>query len=530
MARKKITVEDDKVYVNGNLVRKRTDYDPVSDYYDNIQSYFATGKTNGDSHLSNVMQKMLSNAEKNIDHSAYSNLQTMKLYSDLFNETKDYLDSKKSLEADFVEYQIRKGLFDWQKEVFDDYSRHKLFFTSRRAGKSILCANLMVNHCLKGTDDIVIGDRVVKKPRCACYIGLTIQKAKDNIWQPINEIIQRCKIPTIKIDNSNYRIEFANGAYLQLLGNNSKKEREKVRGSDWSFAIIDEAQSMTGLPYLLNDVLSIIVEARHGTIILSGTGPLTRGVWSEAIEDDSGYWRKFHATLYDNPTIENPEEMLEQELRKLGGNPNNPTYKREWLGEICWDADLLIYPKLSYYDKIPEDFKPIYAYIGVDFGFRDYSAIAPILIDENENAYIVNEWKKNKVSVSDIYNELKVVVDNCKRKWNIEESNIHIVTDTNEQMVDAELYNKGLTNIELAIKHDKKYHIAIVNEAFAAGKLSVKSDGYVADEASRDSYKYDTDSKKIIFEEDKTQFHADILDAVLYAYTNYISAMNQLSD
>lgn len=486
------------------------------------------GKTDhNDNFLASWVDQEFDNLKKGLKDPDIA-IRSQKQFAEIIRETQGFFDSKKALDSDFIEYQIHKQLFDWQKKAFSDPSRHKVFFTSRRAGKSILCANLLVAHCLKGTDDIQVGDRVVKKPRCASYIGLTIQKAVSNVWIPITNLVKACRIPTIKIDNSNYRIDFSNGAYIQLLGNNSKAEREKIRGADWSMSIIDESQSMTGLPYLLDDILSPIIEARHGTLILAGTGPLQRGYWSDAIEDQTGYWKQFHATIYDNPTIENPDEILEQELRKLGGNPNNSTYKREWLGEIAWSEDLLIYPKLSYYEGLPKDFKPVYAYIGCDFGFADYSAIPVILIDEIGQAFVVSEWKKNKVSVSDIYNQLKVVVEEAQRVYHIQPDNIHIVTDTNEQMVDQELYNRGLINIELAIKHDKKYHIALLNEAFASGMLKVKKDGFIADEASRDSYKFDNDMKKIIYEEDDKVFHADILDACLYAWTNYQSAMNLL--
>ena len=486
------------------------------------------GTTNKGTWLETFVDTNLDKLKQNLAKDPTTALSAMREMGKVVKETQEFYNSKKAVDTEFTEYQIHKGLFDWQKRAFDDISRHKVFFTSRRSGKSVLCANLLVAHCLKGTDDILVGDRMVKKPRCACYIGLTIQKAVATIWIPITKLVKDCRIPTTKIDNSNYRIDFSNGSYLQLLGNSSRAEREKIRGSDWSMAIIDEAQSAIGLPYLMDDILSPIIEARRGTMILAGTGPLQRGYWSDAIEDDTGYWKQFHATLYDNPTIENPEEILADELRKLGGNPNNTTYKREWLGEISWDEDLLIYPKLSYYDELPQDFRPLYAYIGCDFGFRDYSAIPVILADEIGRAFVISEWKKNKVSVSDIYNQLKVVSEECERVYHIRPENIHIVTDTNEQMVDQELYNRGLTNIELAIKHDKKYHIALLNEALASGILSVKKDGFIADEATRDCYKYDSDLKKIIFEEDDKIYHADILDALLYAWTNYQSAINML--
>ena len=312
---------------DGTLVLQPDD-DIENLMYTAFAEKFSNGKTNQKTWISQFVDQQMDSLKQNLKKDPTVALSAMRELTRTVQNTQNYINSKKATDSEFIEYQIHKQLFDWQKNAFSDPSRHKVFFTSRRAGKSVLCANLLVAHCLKGTDDIQVGDRVVKKPRCACYIGLTIQKAVSNVWLSITNLIKTCRIPTIKIDNSNYRIDFSNGAYIQLLGNSSRAEREKIRGADWSMAIIDESQSMTGLPYLLDDILSPIIEARHGTLILAGTGPLQRGYWSDAIEDKTGYWKQFHATIYDNPTIENPDEILEQELRKLGGNSNNSTYKR----------------------------------------------------------------------------------------------------------------------------------------------------------------------------------------------------------
>ena len=245
--------------------------------YNAYSEKLQTGKVSGNSWLDNFVSKNLDTLEKNLTKIPETALYSMRELNKIVNSTNEYMSKKKAIETDFMEYQLFKQLLPWQKEVNNDLNKRKVLICSRRTGKTYYEAIAMVKHCLKGTDDILVGDRLVKKRRCCIYVALTIEKAVRNIWDTLKDVIELAKIPVDKIDNSKYRIDFSSGSYIMLAGNNNKKEREKLRGDDWSMAIVDEVQSQDAMYYVMESLLEPIVGARKGEIILSGTGPLIRG-------------------------------------------------------------------------------------------------------------------------------------------------------------------------------------------------------------------------------------------------------------
>lgn len=481
-----------------------------------------TGSVSGNSWLDKWVNKNLDTIVDNLDKMPDTAVSAIKEMNRIVSRTNSYIEKKRSIDTDFLEYQLYKQLLPWQKEVMSDVSKNKLLICARRTGKTYYEAVALVKHCLKGTDNIMVGDRMVTKRRCAIYIAMSITKAASNIWKTLNDIVEATRVPVSKIDNSKYRIEFSNGAYIQLAGNNDKTEREKIRGDDWSMAIIDEVQSQSSMYYLMTSLLGPIVKARKGEFILSGTGPLVRGYWSNLIENgkDEG-WSVYHKTVYDNLTIDDPDKYIEDALKDFGGDRNNPTFQREYLGNICWDDNLLIYPKATYYDEIPKDFQPVYAFGGMDLGMRDDSSIEWILIDDMGNGYLVSEWSQNNVDATTIFEKAKASQLFIQKTYHIKEENITIACDTNEQNMTSDFYNRGLYTLQNAVKFPLKYSYALVNEAMASGKLKIPKGGPADTDITYTCYKYDQENKKIIYEEDKSTHHENAMAAIRYAWSNY---------
>lgn len=481
-----------------------------------------TGSVSDESWIGKFVSKNLDMVEKSIKYNPDNSLRALSEINRVARATNNYFSKKKAVDSDFMEYQLFKMLMPWQKEVMNDISHNILLICARRTGKTYFEAVAAVKHCLKGSDDIMVGDRLVKKRRCVIYVGLTIQKAANNIWKTLNDIIEMSHIPVSKVDNSKYRIDFTNGAYIQLSGNNDKIEREKMRGDDWSMAIIDEVQSQSSMYYVMDSLLGPIIKARKGEFILSGTGPLIRGYWSDLIENgkDKG-WSVYHKTVYDNLTIEDPDKYIEEALNDFGGDRNNPTFQREYLGNICWDDNLLIYPKTTHYTELPKDFHPVYAFAGMDLGMRDDTSIEWILIDDFGQGYLVSEWSQNNVDASTIFEKATVTKDFIIKNYGIAEENVHIICDTNEQNMTADFYNRGLYCLENAIKFPLKYSYALINEAMASGKLMIPKDGPADIDCVYTCYKFDQENKKVVYEEDKKTHHENAMAAVRYAWTSY---------
>lgn len=497
------------------------DFDAVDCLYNSLAEYFTTGKVSGTSHLGKIIQKDFDIIEKGLKNNN-PDLRHLKDLMEITGKVQEYRDNKKATDKDFIEYLLRKNLFDWQKKVFDDYSKKIDLICGRRSGKSYTIVDLMLKHCNEGYDNIEVDGRIVKKPRSAVYIGLTLQKAANNVWQLLKDEIQRCKIPTLKIDNSAYRIDFANGAFIELAGNSTKAEREKIRGKDSSMFIIDEAQSHQGLGYLITSIIQPIVKGRNGVMVLSGTGPITAGgVWEQVINDNT--WSKHTATMEDNPTI--PANALRDVLVENGWDENNITYRREYLGEIVYDNNRLIIPNRSYYSIDDIKNRTFDAcIIGMDYGYSDYNAFVPMIRDSlSKKWYVIDGVRKNHLSSTEIVNEFLALSNKIETEWKIPKNNQYAVADTSHQQITREIYNKGFYNISNAIKTNESQQLQDLASACSLGDINIIKGSDVDNILNVASWKWDEERQAVIYECDDALNHSvgisDVLDALKYANT-----------
>ena len=523
----KTIIVDPKAQINpnGSIVGSNNilyqDFDAVDCLYNSLAEYFTTGKVSGTSHLGKIIQKDFDTIEKGLKSQKAPDLRHIKDLMEITGKVQEYRDNKKAMDKDFIEYMLRKNLFDWQKPVFDDYSRKIDLICGRRAGKSYVIVDLMLKHCNEGFDNITIDGRVVRKPRSAVYIGLTLKKAEDNVWQLLKNEINRCKIPVNKIDNSAYRIDFANGAFIELAGNSTKAEREKIRGKDSSLFIIDEAQSHQGLGYLITSIIQPIIKGRNGVIVLSGTGPITAGgMWEQIINDST--WSKHTATMADNPTI--PETALEDVLKDNGWDENNITYRREYLGEIVYDANRLIVPTKSYYTLDDIKGRSFDAcIIGMDYGYSDYNAFVPMLRDSlSKKWYVVNIVRKNHLSSAEIVKEFNILSKNIETEWKVPKSKQYAVADTSHQQITRDIYNTGFYNISNAEKLGEVQMFQDLATDCATGNVNFVKNSEVDSAFNIASWKFDNERQAVIYEVDDKFNHengiSDIADALKYAH------------
>lgn len=496
------------------------DFDAVDCLYNSLAEYFTTGKVSGSSHLGKIIQKDFDIIEKGLKNNN-PDLRHLKDLIEITGKVQEYRDNKKATDKDFIEYLLRKNLFDWQKKVFDDYSKKIDLICGRRSGKSYTIVDLMLKHCNEGYDNIEVDGRIVKKPRSAVYIGLTLKKAEDNVWQLLKNEIQRCKIPTLKIDNSADRIDFANGAFIELAGNSTKAEREKIRGKDSSMFIIDEAQSHQGLGYLITSIIQPIVKGRNGVMVLSGTGPITAGgVWEQIINDNT--WSKHTATMEDNPTI--PANALRDVLVENGWDENNITYRREYLGEIVYDNNRLIIPNRAYYsidDIKNRTFDCVI--VGIDFGYSDYNAFVPIIRDSlSKKWYVIDGVRKNHLSSNEIVGEFFKLSKKIEDEWKIPMNKQYAVADVSHLQIVRDIYNHGFFNISSAEKLHETEMLQDLATDCALGNVLMIKNSEIDQACNVASWKWDEERQATIYEIDDAFNHSagisDLIDSLKYAH------------
>lgn len=476
-----------------------------------------TGETSRNSWLSHLISENLNAIKKNIKSDPITALSASREVNKIVKDTQEFFDTKKEVNVDFSKYLLREILFKWQREVYDSNSKKKTMLCGRRSGKSFTVVELALKHCLEYPKSI----NGVRKEKEALIMGLTVEKTAALYWDNIKTAIERAHINTRKIDNGSYTVTFSNGNTLALSGNNSKAEREKLRGKDLSFVAIDECQSQQGLYYLINDIINPMLKGTDGELVLLGTAPLYAGTpWEMSLSDPS--FEHFHATMEDNPSIPDFEHALQTVLEENHWTPDNITFRREYLGEIAYDTNRLIYGERHYYDNIPETERFRACYIGVDFGWSDYSSFMPIIINDKGVGYLVEEYKEHKIPSSKLVEHMKVLTEKIHKEYNIPVENIYIVADSSHQQVSQDFYNVGVLNLKNAYKLEQNAQIARVAEALATKDLLIKKDGPFDLECNQFVWQWNEEKGCVIYKIDDNAFHGDAVDAVQYAWNNYI--------
>lgn len=506
--------------INGN--------DLIDNLYESLGQYITTGKIVNSSHIGKVFDKELKAFEKKSLET--DNLNNIKQLMSIGKEVSDYYLKKTAQDKDFTEYLLYKNLMQWQKDVWNDPSKRIALPAGRRSGKSYVVAALMLRHCLTGSDTIKDKNGVsYRKPRTAYYIHLTHDRAAQTLWQPLKDLIESSHIPYSKIDNANHIITLSNGASIHLYGNNSKAEREKLRGIDASMFVIDEMQSQNGVAYLIESIIGPIVVGRDGYLILAGTAPVSAGTyWEQVMKGNEGY--SIHkATMLDNTSIPNYSEALDEVLRTNNWTKDNITFRREYLGEICYDSNRQIYPTRYYYTQIPKQ-KVRSIYVGVDYGFVDATAIACLLTLDNGQSYLINEYKQRQLTATQIMDKINETCVYLSKQYNIPYSQIHVRTDNNEQNIVRDIQNRfPEMDIQYAVKRGETAQIALVNDMLLSQDLKIKENGPFDDECNRLVWKVNDNGVIEYGTIDDDTFHGDICDAVKYAISSYFSDQSYMN-
>lgn len=384
------------------------------------------------------------------------------------------------------------------------------YLITHNSGKSYVESAIAVLHCTRGYD-IING---FKKPRSVLIMGLTSERVKDVFWENVKHYVEIANI-SAKIDNNNLSIVFENGASIILKGNNSKVDREKLRGADYSLIIIDECQSQQSLGYLMTDILGPIIKGRDSFCYLSGTGAITnKGYWKDITDGkDSATWRHFTATMKDNPTV--PSTALEDVLKENNWTADNITYRREYLAENITDTTRLIVPNFHKWDALDGKIFDRLC-IGIDYGWNDYNAIVALLKDTKGKIYEVETRKFNKSDVDKIVLNVKQVWEETITKYRIPIDNCICVADNSDQSISAQIQKNGV-KIQNAVKVDKVQNIIDMKESLNRGDFLVHSE-VLTDEFESWVWKYDEENKTVIYEPDDDFYHPDACFAAMYSW------------
>jgi len=246
---------------------------------------------------------------------------------------------QKAIEAAAPVFDIGRFCFKEQKAFINDDSRLKTALCSRRAGKTVGCAADLL-YSAKNKSGIV-----------NLYITLSRKNAKRIIWKDLLRINRIFQLGG-HVDNTELTITFTHDdgdeSIIYIAGAKDKEEIEKFRGLALYKVYIDECQSFRPfIKELIDDIIEPTLLDYDGYLILIGTpGPLCAGYFYECCQSDG--WSHHKWTMKSNPHIQTKSNMTVEAIlarirKRKGITEDDPTYRREYLGEWVHDSDSLVY-------------------------------------------------------------------------------------------------------------------------------------------------------------------------------------------
>lgn len=414
-------------------------------------------------------------------------------------------------DINFALYKLNEDYFQEQRDVLVEINHSKkiLVCCSRRAGKSYFCAGAIVKSALKNP-----GSRII-------YINLTFKNAVKQIWDNVIKASEDTGLQIDKSSKNDGEIEWVNGSSLRIKGNSNNAEADTLRGeSKVSLVVIDEAFHQKNMEYAINEVIMPFLAdlGDKATILCTGTPPRIPHTYMEKLWSNDKTWRHYHWTAENNPHIPNFEKFIEEVCKAKGLTKDAPFIQREYYGVIgAYDTEAMVFKNYQTYTELPTSFTANRIAIGCDWGFSDYNSIITVAYNtQSGEAYVIEEKKFNKATVSDIITEVKRSYEAAKNRFGIDD--IQILCDTNEQSITYELYANQHLPAYNAYKYDKASAIAQLSDWLRSGKIKVNAnDIYLKDEFERTLYKRDEDDDSILPEIDDDIFHPDAIMALLYA-------------
>lgn len=441
--------------------------------------------------------------------------------ADVLSKLDEQTDKIISKDLAFYRYRLNEMMFDKQRKVIADrFIYLKCLICSRRAGKTIMNAFFFIDACLE------------KNTKCL-YIHLTFE---NGIAQLFDKVIEIANSIDFKLDDGNTSkndglISFTNGSSIRFRGNANRSEAEKLRGFEFPIVIIDECQSQRGLQYLIEDIIQPLqVQFDKHYLILTGTPPRTKKTYFEKCFT-GGEFFAYTWSMLDNPFIQNAKEKLAEICKRKGLDENSALIKREYLGQIIYDDEALVFKGYKTYTENDTDFIafiPNKIYIGVDFGFSDYNAIVALACDTvKHKAYVINTKKFNHSTVTTIIDEVISTLEDSKQylishNTNIDLStSIYVICDTNEKSISYELAVNYRLPVYNAYKYDKNYAISYLADLMRSGEIKIKENDFIADECEQTLYKRRLETDELTSDIDDSVYHPDALFALLYASRQY---------
>ena len=445
------------------------------------------------------------------------------LKQDILDTIDNYINRGAREDTDFLSYRIYKDCHDIQQQILLSKNKYIYAMAGRRAGKTEIAKD-------KGVEKAIS-----KEGAKILYIGLSFTRCIELFWNKYIERVTDLGMKPKEQRRTEGLITLPNSSEIHFVGNTTVDERDKLRGSQWDLIVIDEAQSQKALAVLIEEILEPTLIDRKGQLMLCGTGPRVRGTYWEELWSDTEKHKaaRFNWNITNNPFIPDYEKVLASVLEEKQLTVTSPLYIREYLGQICYDDDALVYrlTDANRYDDAmlsqwinSQPIADIHFSAGPDYGFEDSDAFAIVMFSSSKpERFLMYEYKGNRTGITELADEMKRGIDYIKNHpllRSVPDSGrfFYIYADTGGagKKISSELQSQYSLPVADAFKANKDMAIELLQEETRLGQFKVKPDGIFADEALKVVFaRNERDELTRIIDDEA--YHPDMVDAILYA-------------
>lgn len=472
-----------------------------------IQDKLFSRDTSGKTFITSFISKCIDEAKKD-PNSRMGIYMADKIFGsgDLITRLDAEVNKAMARDTAFQQYQIRNTLYDKQQEVFDNSTdKFIIVINSRRSGKTEMMGRLLAK-------------RVCKPDQHCVYINRSFDAAVRQIQKPLETALEAAGLHYKGTINGG-KIEFDNGSWILIVGNNNAADVNKLRGEKIALCLCDECGHMRHLRELMNEIIGpATMDYADSQIIMVGTPPRTKNGFVQELWD-KGKVRKYHWTFKDNPFIPNKDNVIQEACEMFGVSPDSNFIKREYYGDMyAYDTEAIY---IKHYDKAEPDKDKLYshAYVGVDWGYEDKAAVVGMLGDKNaKKLYIVKDWSEAKKGIVEISQRVQEMVEYLKNNYRLDREP-QVICDTNEKSAAQDLYTTyHISNVTLAYKYDLNYALDQLADWFTASTVVASPNAKATiEDADNMIWKRNEDTDQIIHELDDDSYHGNAMFAVLYA-------------
>lgn len=494
-----------KIAASETMTRKLRRVQPEIDQA--IQDKLFSRDTSGKTFITSFISKCIDEAKKD-PNSRMGVYMADKIFGsgDLITRLDAEVNKAMARDTAFQQYQIRNTLYDKQQEVYDNSTdKFMIVINSRRSGKTELMGRLLAK-------------RVCRPDQHCVYINRSFDAAVRQIQKPLETALEAAGLHYRGTINGG-KIEFDNGSWILIVGNNNASDVNKLRGEKLALVLCDECGHMRHLRELINEIIApATMDYADSQIVMVGTPPRTRNGFVQELWE-KGNIKKYHWTFKDNPFIPNKDNVIQEACEMFGISTDSNFIKREYLGDMyAYDTEAIY---VKHYDKAEPDKNKLFshAYVGVDWGYEDKAAVVGMLADKNaKKLYIVKDWSEAKKGIVEISQRVQEMVEYLKNNYRLDREP-QVICDTNEKSAAQDLYTTyHIPNVMLAYKYDLNYALDQLADWFTASTVVVSPNAKATiEDADNMIWKRNEDTDQIIHELDDDSYHGNAMFAVLYA-------------